>query len=75
MCNVGISAGAGAKMKLVVNMIMGSMLTAYSEGMALAEAADLELDDVMDVVNNGGVGERARAKHKSEIDGDRQQKE
>lgn len=61
-----MSAGAGAKMKLVVNMIMGSMLTAYSEGMALAEAADLELDDVMDVVNNGGVGEREWCRRESE---------
>jgi len=29
--------GAGAKMKLVANMIMGSMLTSLGEGMALAE--------------------------------------
>jgi glyoxylate/succinic semialdehyde reductase len=39
--------GAGARMKLVVNMVMGSMLAAYSEGFALAEAAGLNLDDVM----------------------------
>jgi len=47
--------GAGAKMKLVVNMVMGSMLSAYSEGLALASAADLRIDDVMDVVNNGAI--------------------
>jgi len=47
--------GAGAKMKLVVNMVMGSMLAAYSEGIALADAADLQIDDVMDVVNNGAI--------------------
>jgi len=47
--------GAGAKMKLVVNMVMGSMQVAYSEGFALAAAAQLNLDDVMDVVNNGAI--------------------
>lgn len=30
-------AGQGAKMKLVVNMIMGSMMAAFSEGLALAD--------------------------------------
>lgn len=32
------SVGAGTKMKLVVNMTMGSMLTCLAEGAALAEA-------------------------------------
>jgi glyoxylate/succinic semialdehyde reductase len=31
------AVGAGARMKLVVNMIMGTMMGAFSEGMALAE--------------------------------------
>lgn len=47
--------GAGAKMKLVVNMVMGTMLSAFSEGLALADASDLDLDDVMDVINNGAM--------------------
>jgi glyoxylate/succinic semialdehyde reductase len=29
--------GAGANMKLVVNMIMGSMMVAFAEGLTLAE--------------------------------------
>ena len=52
---LGEEVGAGAKMKLVVNMVMGTMLSAYSEGLALADAAGLEPDDVMDVVNNGAI--------------------
>ena len=52
-------------MKLVVNMIMSTMLEAYSEGLALADSAGLELDQVTDVVNSGGIkgrvpGMRAR---------------
>ena len=29
--------GAGANMKLVVNMVMGSMMVAFSEGLSLAD--------------------------------------
>jgi glyoxylate/succinic semialdehyde reductase len=29
--------GGGANMKLVVNMVMGAMMVAFSEGLALAE--------------------------------------
>ena len=31
------AVGAGARMKLVVNMVMGTMMGAFSEGMALAD--------------------------------------
>eukprot|EP00960_Hanusia_phi_P037868 753157-Hanusia_phi.AAC.1 len=47
--------GAGAKMKLVVNMIMTSMLTAFSEGMALASSAGLQISDLLDVVDSGAI--------------------
>lgn len=38
------AVGAGSKMKLVVNMIMGEQLAAIGEGIALAEAAGLPCD-------------------------------
>jgi 3-hydroxyisobutyrate dehydrogenase-like beta-hydroxyacid dehydrogenase len=34
-------AGQGTKVKLVVNMIMGTVMSAYAEGLALAESAGL----------------------------------
>jgi 6-phosphogluconate dehydrogenase (decarboxylating) len=48
-------AGAGAKMKLVVNMIMSTMLSAFSEGLTLSEAVGLDASDVLDVVNSGAM--------------------
>ncbi|EKX49103.1 hypothetical protein GUITHDRAFT_157458 [Guillardia theta CCMP2712] len=47
--------GAGAKMKLVVNMIMTSMLSAFSEGMALASSTGLQISDLLDVVDSGAI--------------------
>jgi len=47
--------GAGAKMKLVVNMVMSSMLASLSEGMALAKASDITTADLLDVMANGAV--------------------
>ena len=38
------ATGAGTKMKLVVNMVMGEMMGALSEGLALASAAGLPCD-------------------------------
>ena len=34
--------GAGAKMKLIVNSVMGSMMASFAEGLSLTEAAALE---------------------------------
>jgi 3-hydroxyisobutyrate dehydrogenase-like beta-hydroxyacid dehydrogenase len=36
-------------LKLVVNMIMGSMMGAFAEGLALAQGADLPLDALLQV--------------------------
>lgn len=36
--------GAGSKMKLVVNMVMGNMMCALGEGLALCQASDLPAD-------------------------------
>jgi glyoxylate/succinic semialdehyde reductase len=41
--------GAGARMKLVVNMVMGTMMGAFSEGMALADQAGLTQADLLEV--------------------------
>ncbi|MGB1597138.1 MAG: NAD(P)-dependent oxidoreductase [Promethearchaeia archaeon] len=47
--------GAGARMKLVVNMVMGSMMNAFAEGMALSDAAGLKSEDLLDVLDNGAM--------------------
>ncbi|PNW82258.1 hypothetical protein CHLRE_06g278148v5 [Chlamydomonas reinhardtii] len=47
--------GAGANMKLVVNMVMGSMMTAFAEGLALADKVGLRQQDVIDVVGLGAI--------------------
>ncbi|CAD7695779.1 unnamed protein product [Ostreobium quekettii] len=43
--------GTGANMKLVINMIMGSMLGALCEGCALAEAGGLSQEDLLEILN------------------------
>ncbi|XP_024361826.1 glyoxylate/succinic semialdehyde reductase 1 [Physcomitrium patens] len=48
--------GSGAKMKLVVNMIMGSMMTAFSEGLALADKAGLSQQTLLEVLELGAIG-------------------
>ncbi|OMO89517.1 6-phosphogluconate dehydrogenase, NADP-binding protein [Corchorus olitorius] len=47
--------GNGAKMKLVVNMIMGSMMNAFSEGLVLADRSGLNPHDLLDVLDLGGI--------------------
>ncbi|KAJ8907628.1 hypothetical protein NDN08_007738 [Rhodosorus marinus] len=47
--------GSGTRMKLVVNMIMGSMMAALSEGIALAEATDLDGQTLLDVLDLGAM--------------------
>ncbi|GKU97804.1 hypothetical protein SLEP1_g10890 [Rubroshorea leprosula] len=47
--------GNGAKMKLVVNMIMGSMMNAFSEGLVLAEKCGLDSHSLLDVLDLGGM--------------------
>jgi glyoxylate/succinic semialdehyde reductase len=48
-------AGAGAHMKLVVNMVMGSMMGALAEGLVLAEGAGLQKEDVVEVLGLGAM--------------------
>ncbi|KAF5462779.1 hypothetical protein F2P56_018760 [Juglans regia] len=47
--------GNGAKMKLVVNMIMGSMMNALSEGLALASTSGLDPQNLLDVLDLGAI--------------------
>eukprot|EP00963_Diacronema_lutheri_P008182 scaffold718_cov342-Pavlova_lutheri.AAC.38 len=47
--------GQGAKMKLVVNMIMGSMMAAFAEGLSLGDAAGLDPKAILDVVSLGAI--------------------
>ena len=47
--------GNGAQMKLIVNMIMGGMMTIFCEGLALAAKAGLESSDLLDVIDSGAI--------------------
>uniref|UniRef100_A0A7N0TY41 Glyoxylate/succinic semialdehyde reductase 2, chloroplastic n=1 Tax=Kalanchoe fedtschenkoi TaxID=63787 RepID=A0A7N0TY41_KALFE len=47
--------GNGAAMKLVVNMIMGSMMASFSEGLLLCEKAGLDPSDLVKVVSQGAI--------------------
>ncbi|XP_010277859.1 PREDICTED: glyoxylate/succinic semialdehyde reductase 1 [Nelumbo nucifera] len=47
--------GNGAKMKLVVNMIMGSMMNAFSEGLVLADRSGLDQQTLLDVLDLGAI--------------------
>lgn len=47
--------GNGAKMKLVVNMIMGSMMNALSEGLVLADRSGLSQQTLLDVLDLGAI--------------------
>ena len=45
----------GARMKLVVNMIMGTMMTAFGEGLSLGEKAGLNISDIITVLDLGVI--------------------
>ncbi|KVI03760.1 6-phosphogluconate dehydrogenase, C-terminal-like protein [Cynara cardunculus var. scolymus] len=51
----GEKVGNGAKMKLVVNMIMGSMMNAFSEGLVLADKSGLNPKTLLDVLDLGAI--------------------
>lgn len=48
-------AGTGAKTKLVVNMIMGTMITALSEGLALGQSCELDPAEILAVLAEGAI--------------------
>jgi 2-hydroxy-3-oxopropionate reductase len=47
--------GNAATMKLVVNMVMGGMMAAFCEGLALAAKAGLTPPDLMEVIDSGVI--------------------
>ena len=47
--------GCGARMKLVNNMIMGTMMAALGEGLSLGEKAGLNMSDILDVLDQGAI--------------------
>eukprot|EP00636_Phaeomonas_parva_P001633 CAMPEP_0118872570 /NCGR_PEP_ID=MMETSP1163-20130328/14680_1 /TAXON_ID=124430 /ORGANISM="Phaeomonas parva, Strain CCMP2877" /LENGTH=304 /DNA_ID=CAMNT_0006807771 /DNA_START=170 /DNA_END=1084 /DNA_ORIENTATION=+ len=47
--------GKGTRMKLVVNMVMGSMMASLGEGLALAERAGLDPKEVVSVLGQGAM--------------------
>lgn len=47
--------GNGARMKLVVNMMMGEMMTALCEGLALGQKGGLSAADILEVVDAGAM--------------------
>ncbi|KAG2439082.1 hypothetical protein HYH02_006607 [Chlamydomonas schloesseri] len=49
------ATGAAARMKLVVNMVMGSMMGAFCEGMALAEKSGLEQTALLEILGLGAM--------------------
>jgi len=51
----GSEVGKGTKMKLVVNMIMGVQLNALAEGVALAEACDMPVQDLLEILGLGAM--------------------
>ena len=51
----GASVGQGSKMKLVVNVTMGSMMAAVSEGIGMAEKSGLTCEEYMQVISEGAM--------------------
>lgn len=47
--------GQGANMKLVVNMMMGGMLSIFSEGLSLGQKAGLDGQQILDIVDAGAM--------------------
>lgn len=47
--------GFGAKMKLVINMIMGTMMAGFAEGISLGEKSGLKVNDILDVLDQGAI--------------------
>jgi 3-hydroxyisobutyrate dehydrogenase len=47
--------GQGARMKLVVNMIMGGMMTAFCEGLALGQKGELDGSRILEVLDAGAL--------------------
>lgn len=51
----GTEVGYGTRAKLVVNSLMGTMMAAYGESLALAESVGLDGDKMVEVIGQGAV--------------------
>jgi len=49
------AVGGGTRAKLVVNSLMGTMMAAFGESLALAEAVGLDGDALLEVIGQGAV--------------------
>ena len=47
--------GQAARMKLVINMIMGGMMTAFCEGLALGQQGGLKGEQILEVLDAGAL--------------------
>lgn len=47
--------GNGAAMKLVINMVMGSMMASFSEGLLLSEKVGLDPSVLVEVISQGAI--------------------
>lgn len=52
---LGSEVGAGTRMKLVANMMMGTMMATLAEGIHLAEKSDLSAEVLLEVVSLGAM--------------------
>jgi len=51
----GTEVGAGTRAKLVVNSLMGTMLSAFSEALALSESVGLDPNKMIEVIGQGAI--------------------
>mmetsp|Transcript_2067 Transcript_2067/g.4341 ORF Transcript_2067/g.4341 Transcript_2067/m.4341 type:complete len:316 (-) Transcript_2067:158-1105(-) len=51
----GTEVGAGTRAKLVVNSLMGTMLAAFGEGLALSESVGLDPNKMIEVIGQGAI--------------------
>jgi 3-hydroxyisobutyrate dehydrogenase-like beta-hydroxyacid dehydrogenase len=51
----GTEVGAGTRAKLVVNSLMGTMLAAFGEGLALSQAVGLDPSLMIEVIGQGAI--------------------
>mmetsp|Transcript_18324 Transcript_18324/g.21135 ORF Transcript_18324/g.21135 Transcript_18324/m.21135 type:complete len:319 (+) Transcript_18324:86-1042(+) len=49
------TVGYGTRAKLVVNSLMGTMLTAFGEGLALSESVGLDPETMIEVIGQGAI--------------------
>ncbi|KAL3878962.1 hypothetical protein ACJMK2_031286 [Sinanodonta woodiana] len=52
---LGSDVGAAMRMKLIINMIMGTVMASLAEGMAMAEKVGLDQEDIAEVLSLGSL--------------------